>query len=189
MAGRPSPQAPKATWRAWARAERRAWAESAERSRDEAALRATLRAWPTWRAARWALAYAAFGDEIAPWPLGAGPAQALTRTVPGGALQLRAGRPPLERHPFGFAQPTARAPIVPDRAIDVVLVPGLAFDRAGTRLGYGAGLYDRLLPRLRSGIPRIGVTIDALICEALPREAHDVAMTHLLTPSGLQRIG
>ena len=143
-----------------------------------------------WRGARWALAYQPFGDEIDPWPLGApGPARASTRTAtPEEPLEIRAARPPFERHPFGFTQPTARAPLVPADAIDVVLVPGLAFDRAGTRLGHGAGLYDRLLPRLRPGIPLVGVTIDTAVVAALPREAHDVPMTHLLTPSGLIQV-
>jgi 5-formyltetrahydrofolate cyclo-ligase len=72
--------------------------------------------------------------------------------------------------------------------VDVALVPGLVFDVRGTRLGFGAGFYDRLLPSLRAGIPIIGVTRDALVVPELPSEAHDVLMVYLVTESGVRQI-
>ena len=66
-----------------------------------------------------------------------------------------------------------------------VLVPGRLFDHDGYRLGRGGGHYDRLLPLLRPGTPVIGLTTQARVVERLPREAHDVPMTHLATEQGI----
>jgi 5-formyltetrahydrofolate cyclo-ligase len=190
----PSPDAGKPAWRAWAHAVRRAWAADPQRrAADEAALHALLAGWGPWRGARTALAYVAFGDEpdpIAPWMRpGAAPALATTRTVgPGEPLQLRAWAEPFERHPFGFLQPRPDAPPVDPGDIDLVLVPGLAFDVHGARLGHGQGHYDRLLPTLPGHVPRVGVGLDALVVRRLPTEPHDAPMTHLLTPSGIRSI-
>jgi 5-formyltetrahydrofolate cyclo-ligase len=191
----PSPDAGKPAWRAWAHGVRRAWAADPQRrADDEAALHALLAAWGPWRGARTALAYVAFGDEpdpIAPWMRpGPAPALATTRTVgPGEPLQLRAWSEPFERHPFGFLQPHPDAPPVDPGDIDLVLVPGLAFDVHGARLGHGQGHYDRLLPTLPGHVPRVGVSLDALVVRRLPTEPHDAPMTHLLTPSGFRAIG
>lgn len=190
-ATRPAPDASKATWRAWAHAVRHAWgADPDRRARDQAAVRGHLAAWPRWRRARHPLVYVAFGDELDPLANDAAdPPWATTRTVGAHApLELRAYRPPFERHPFGFLQPRADAPRVDPAAVDLVLVPGLAFDRGGGRLGHGQGHYDRLLPTLPPDVPRVGVAIDALVVARVPTEAHDVPMTHLLTPSGLHAI-
>lgn len=70
-------------------------------------------------------------------------------------------------------------------AIDVVLVPARAFDRDGYRLGRGGGHYDRLLPALRPGVPVVGVACAARVVERLPREPHDLPMTHLATEQGI----
>ena len=162
-------------------------------------MHALLAAWGPWRGshavrgARRVLAYVAFGDEpdpIAPWMrLDGAPALATTRTVGRGEpLQLRAWVEPFERHPYGFLQPRRDAPPVDPGEIDIVLVPGLAFDVHGARLGHGQGHYDRLLPTLPGHVPRVGVTLDALIVERLPTEPHDAPMTHLLTPRGVRAI-
>jgi len=187
----PGPDAPKGAWRAWARARRRSWAaDPGQREADEAALRAALTRWAPWRGARLALVYVPFEDEVDPLPAAGSPPLATTRTPGGGRpLALHAWAGALERHRFGFLQPAADAPRVAPADVDLVLVPGLAFDLRGGRLGYGQGLYDRLLPLLAAGVPRVGVTIDALVVGRLPTEAHDVAMTHLLTPAGLRPVG
>jgi len=73
--------------------------------------------------------------------------------------------------------------------LDVLLVPGRAFDRRGTRLGRGGGHYDRLLPRLGPGVPAVGVTVDERVVPRLPTEPHDAPMTHLATQSGVRALG
>jgi 5-formyltetrahydrofolate cyclo-ligase len=95
---------------------------------------------------------------------------------------------PSEPHRWGYLQPVADAPVVPDADIAVALVPGALFDRHGHRLGHGAGYYDRLLPRLAPTTPRIGITPAALVVAELPVEPHDVKMTHLATEVGVREV-
>ena len=87
--------------------------------------------------------------------------------------------------PLGIRQPPPGAPTVDVAFVDAVLVPGRAFDRAGGRLGRGAGHYDRLLPSLRPPVPRVGVTLDRFVVDRVPVEPHDVPMTHLATEAGV----
>lgn len=187
----PPSTAPKGDWRAWARARRRSWAADTDRrAADEAAIRAALAAWGPWRSAKLALVYVPFAYEVDPLgAAGSPPPLATTRTLGAGRpLALHAWAGALERHRFGFLQPTADAARVAPADVDLALVPGLAFDRRGGRLGYGQGHYDRLLPLLRAGVPLVGVTLDALVVERLPTSAHDVGVTHLLTPSGVRTV-
>ena len=133
------------------------------------------------------LTYRPMSGEVDLDPLLIGFPCAVTRTWPEGRLTIHAAVVPMERHRYGFVQPVAAAPELDAREIAVALVPGLAFDRHGTRLGHGAGHYDRLLPRL-AGIPLVGVTPAALVVDRLPRESHDVAMTHLATEAGVHAV-
>lgn len=84
-------------------------------------------------------------------------------------------------------QPNADSPMVADDAIAVVLVPGLAFSMDGSRLGHGAGYYDRLLARLGGGVIRVGVT-DGFIVSGLTTDDHDVPMTHLAGETGVFKL-
>lgn len=110
---------------------------------------------------------------------------AVTRTA-GDRLTIHRLEPgmPLERHPLGFLQPPAGTPRLSPGQIGLALVPGLAFDRSGGRLGHGGGHYDRLLVQLRH-IPLVGVTHSTLILAHVPMLEHDIRMTHLLTEQGL----
>ncbi len=72
---------------------------------------------------------------------------------------------------------------------DVVLVPGLAVSAGGDRLGRGGGSYDRSLARVPRGVPvAILLHVDETDL-AVPTEAHDRAVTHVVTPSGVRRLG
>ena len=73
----------------------------------------------------------------------------------------------------GIPEPRPGYPEVEPAAVDWVLVPGLAFDDRGHRLGRGAGHYDRLLPRLRPEVPRWALVLEAQWVEDLPIEPHD----------------
>lgn len=137
----------------------------------------------------WVVGYRAMAGEVDLAPLFCRPELgpfAVTRTPESGDdLTVHPLDSPTERHRYGFDQPVAGAAVVPDDAIAVVLVPGLAFDRRGGRLGWGRGYYDRLLARLqaRDGpgqqpVVFVGVTGGYIVAE-LPTEPHDVTMTML----------
>ena len=87
----------------------------------------------------------------------------------------------LVRHRFGMLEPPADAPVVDPRELDVVLVPGVAFDPQGGRLGFGGGFYDRFLRRTPA--VRIGVCHDCCLVDAVPCAEHDEHMDWVVTPT------
>jgi 5,10-methenyltetrahydrofolate synthetase len=80
-------------------------------------------------------------------------------------------------------EPLPSCPQVPPEAIEFVLVPGVAFDADGRRLGYGGGYYDRLLPLLAPGTPRVAGAFDIQIVERVPAAPHDVRVDAIVTES------
>jgi 5-formyltetrahydrofolate cyclo-ligase len=72
---------------------------------------------------------------------------------------------------------------------DVVLVPGLAVDRTGVRLGRGGGSYDRALARVPAGTFVCVLLYDGEVLDRVPAEPHDRPVTAAVTPSGLTRLG
>ena len=64
--------------------------------------------------------------------------------------------------------------------IDLVIVPGVAFDRDGNRLGRGKGYYDRLLPRIPSAY-KVGICFPFQIVEEVPAEPFDIRMDEIIT--------
>ncbi len=82
---------------------------------------------------------------------------------------------------FGVREPAASCAAIPLEKFDLVLVPGLAFDKEGNRLGRGLGFYDRLLEKI-SGI-KCGVGYDFQLVEKIPTEPHDARVDFILTPS------
>jgi 5-formyltetrahydrofolate cyclo-ligase len=78
--------------------------------------------------------------------------------------------------------PGRRVPLRPS-AIDVVLVPGVGFDGAGHRLGFGGGHFDRFLARLRRGALAVGIALDEQVVDEVPVEEHDRNVDVLVTPS------
>ncbi len=185
----PPTHAPKAAWRAWARRVR-AQEVTAEHNREVAN---ALIAWPPYRRAQRVLIYLPFGSEVKLNGLlvETGTSFYLTRTwetADRGLTVHRLDWNRLETHRFGYLQPAATAEVVPPEEIELALVPGLTYDLFGTRLGYGQGYYDRFLPQLRGDVPRVGVTLDALVVPQLPRDVFDVPVTHLATESGVRQI-
>ena len=65
--------------------------------------------------------------------------------------------------------------------IDLVIIPGAAFDVSGSRLGYGAGFYDRLLAGIKKKIPVIAPAYEEQIIEKIPSEPHDVKVKKIVT--------
>jgi 5-formyltetrahydrofolate cyclo-ligase len=129
------------------------------------------------------LTYLAMPGEVDPGPPPGDRTVLVTRTPAAGPLTIHRIGAPRERHRFGFEQPVAGA----DRwtgPIDVVLLPGLAFGRDGSRLGRGTAYFDRLLADRDIGV-RVGVAPAARVVDRLPTESHDVAVTHLATETGV----
>jgi 5-formyltetrahydrofolate cyclo-ligase len=87
--------------------------------------------------------------------------------------------------PFGIREPSAWAPTRDLRDIDIFIVPGVAFARSGHRLGRGGGYYDCTLARRGPQARTLGVTFDINLLDALPTEAHDVAVDFVVTERGV----
>lgn len=182
----PAADAPKREWRRWARAVRPAVlpADISEQ------VVARLAEWLPTAPPGWVVSFCALPDEadLADLPRRAARPFALTRTPPQGPLTLHRADGPLETHRYGFAQPAPQSPPVEPSAVGVVLVPGLVFDRAGSRLGRGGGYYDGLLPQINPGAALVGVTTDQMVVERIPSADRDAAVTHLATQSGVSQV-
>ena len=92
----------------------------------------------------------------------------------------------LVRHRFGMLEPERSLPAIDPGEVEVVFVPGVAFDRQGGRLGFGGGFYDRLLPLVHQGI-RVGVTYEQLLLDVIPMGPWDSRVEWLATPAGLTK--
>jgi 5-formyltetrahydrofolate cyclo-ligase len=113
-----------------------------------------------------------------------GVAVALPRSLSDGSLDFRlfSREDELKKGPFGVLEPSAEAPPAATSP-DVVLVPALAVDLHGYRLGNGAGYYDRFLPHVDA--VSISPIFDFGVVDHVPREAHDLAVQRIATESGL----
>ncbi len=90
----------------------------------------------------------------------------------------------MKKGAFGIEEPQDGESVTPD----LLLVPLLAFDQKGYRLGYGGGYYDATIAHLRASkeITTIGVGYaEQAVLFNLPREAHDIPMDYMLTPDGV----
>ena len=84
--------------------------------------------------------------------------------------------------------PPDSATLAVGESIDLIVVPGVVFDRTGNRLGMGAGYYDRFFSWTRHTV-RLGLAWDCQVVAEAPREPHDVRMHYLLTEAGLITCG
>jgi 5-formyltetrahydrofolate cyclo-ligase len=135
--------------------------------------------------------FAAINDEINPAPLMTWlKAEGFRLALPvmqgkGKPLLMRSWAPGDAMAPaaWGISEPLDDKPAVDP---DVVLVPLLAFDSRGYRLGYGGGFYDRTLQRLRKLKPiiAVGLAYDEQKVDAVPAESYDERLDWVLTPSG-----
>lgn len=88
----------------------------------------------------------------------------------------------------GVREPADGRRIVPIEELRVVLVPGVAFDMRGARLGRGGGFYDRFLARLNPGTARIGVCFERRVVESLPIDPWDQKVDVLVTENAVRRL-
>jgi len=144
------------------------------------------------RSARTVLAFWSFGSEVPTAPMlrgmhDLGLVVALPR-IEGAELQVLPYEPgdPLAETTFGAMEPAGGDPIDPT-AIDVIVTPGVAFDRQGRRVGYGGGFYDRLFP-LANRARRIAVAFDLQVVDAsLPAGRSDWSVHAIVTETGTIR--
>lgn len=165
-------------------------------ARQDAArdLAENLLALPELAVAATVLAYAALPSELDPMPAiwslrKRGVRIAYPRIEAPGVLDLHYVEHELELvpGPFGLAQPSEHAPRTPHALIDAIVIPGVAFDEQGWRLGYGGGYYDRLLPMCRPNCLRIGIAFDEQVIAHIPVEEHDARVHLVVTPARVIR--
>ncbi|NYE56597.1 5-formyltetrahydrofolate cyclo-ligase [Carboxydothermus ferrireducens] len=83
---------------------------------------------------------------------------------------------------YGILEPKEEARTIAEpEVIDLVLVPGVAFDLKGNRLGYGAGFYDRFLPNLRPAVKKVALAFELQIVPKIPTGPHDIPMDYIIT--------
>ncbi len=177
-----------------------------ERRRRAGPLVARIAEHPAFRAAQTVLVYVAMRGEVPLAELVArareeGKQVVLPRVVPGAralALHVWPEHGELVRGDLGVAEPPPHWESVTAGAVDLALVPGLAFDLGGGRLGQGGGYYDSLLgelaPRPRDAgdarLPRrVGVAWAFQLMPAVPREAHDVGVDAVVTEESWYDLG
>ena len=114
--------------------------------------------------------------------IAAGKTLVLPRCAAGHAIDLCVVRSmdDLESGAYGILEPGADCPRVEPEEIDLIFVPGTAFDVRGHRIGQGGGYYDRYLNRTRA--VRVGVCHDFALLSVVPSEAHDARMDIVVTP-------
>lgn len=172
------------------KAEWRSWARNIPRAHLSPRVIEQLTAWAPLHGA--VLTYLAMPHEVDVAQATAGERcrVLIPRTEPDGGLSVHDLDPDsLVTHRFGFREPPRQSVPVHLDEVDVVLVPGLVFDRAGHRIGHGAGMYDHLLDRLALGVVRVGIAVDDVFVDRVPVEPHDRSVDWVATESGIHRVG
>jgi 5-formyltetrahydrofolate cyclo-ligase len=164
--------------------------EPGERAAASAQARALLAAQPLWKRAQWVLFFASLPGELDVWPLLAealstGKKVALPRFVAKSkayeVCQIQDAKSDLQTGHFGIREPSSHCARLPSARLDLILVPGVAFDLICRRLGRGKGYYDQLLGTLHG--TTCGVAFDEQVVEEIPVESHDVRLDCVLTPT------
>jgi 5-formyltetrahydrofolate cyclo-ligase len=162
-----------------------------ERRAKSEAVRARLLDLPAYRAANTVLGYMHFGAELQsePWVARvlADGKQLLLPKVNAATRELELYRVEnlardLAPGAWNILEPLPScARFAPDESLDFILLPGVAFTRAGARLGYGGGFYDKLLARLKPGPALVAGAYSMQVVEAIPQEATDRRVEWLVT--------
>ena len=166
-----------------------------KRKADSAKLCANLRQQTFFQKARSLLFFAPLPEEPDLWPL-------LNEILAGKSLvalpcfdadnrgyqprRIRDIHVELMSSKFGIREPAPTCIAVPLADLDVVLVPGVAFNSLGHRLGRGRGYYDRLLENFAGN--KIGIAFDEQMVEVIPVENNDVPMDWIITPTQTIRV-
>ncbi len=144
---------------------------------------ARLGEWPALAGAKRVAVYAAVAGEIDPEPFAsriraAGGIVCYPRVGGDACLSFHESTA-LRPGPLGIPEPAEDAPQVPIESLDLVVVPGVAFDAAGRRLGQGKGYYDRSLPQARG--TTVGLAYDFQVVPEVPHAATDFVLDLVVT--------
>ncbi|MHB1652821.1 MAG: 5-formyltetrahydrofolate cyclo-ligase [Desulfitobacteriaceae bacterium] len=151
---------------------------------------------PEYGKARTVMLFLNFRDEVettglAEETLARGKRLILPRCAPQGVLIpaiIRDLGQDIEPGMWGIREPKQKGLAEEDPLIiDLVIVPGAAFDLKGNRLGYGGGYYDRFFARLRPSVPRVAIGFAAQVLPEVPIGRYDQKMTILITEEGVHR--
>jgi len=165
-----------------------------EQARAERSIRIAdrLLALPELAHAGTVMLFSSFGSEVDTAPMLEGLAErgvrlALPRVGDGeiAAVTYRPGDP-LSEVPFGGLEPSD-GEVVADTELDVIVTPGVAFDRRGFRVGYGGGYYDRLFGRTRPDAFRVAVGFALQVVDEVPHGSVDLPVDALVTEDNVIR--
>jgi len=159
---------------------------------SDAAIAAHILAMPEYRAAKCVFIFASLPSEMSTAPiiadaLRSGKKLAVPLVVGNGIMELKQIRSEAElsRGAFGIPEPSKTAGSVGIGEIDFAVIPCVTCSHSGKRLGRGGGYYDRFLDRYRGF--SVLVCREALVCEDIPLEAHDVSLPVVVTENGVFR--
>lgn len=82
---------------------------------------------------------------------------------------------------YGILEPLDNCPAVSSEDLDLILMPGAAFDRQGGRVGYGMGYYDRFLTNMKDCVDKIALAYDFQVLDRVPMEERDVRINGIIT--------
>lgn len=174
---------------------RRAALSGEERRAKSAAVQQRLLDLPEFQAAGRVLFFVSFSSEVETLPM---IEQALRLGKEVAAPKVMAGQPELELRrltdpqaqlqpgKLGILEPNDDCPLVSLAEADLIIVPAVAWDERGYRVGYGGGFYDRLLARA-GDVPKIGLGFECQVISEVPRLAHDLGVDILVTEERVLR--
>lgn len=156
--------------------------------REEAALRVyqAVVQLPEFQAAQTVFCYAAAGEELSTvWIAAAHPRVAFPKVLGDGVMKFYCGGK-MEQGFRGIMEPQGGKEVFP-QAGDLMLLPGLAFGKDGSRLGYGGGYYDRYLDACAVRPICCGIGYEAQVLETVPTEPYDQTLDLLITEQKVRR--
>jgi 5-formyltetrahydrofolate cyclo-ligase len=94
----------------------------------------------------------------------------------------------MTQNPYGIYEPVSGSKIRSLKNISAVIIPGIAFDMRGNRLGFGGGYFDKFLKRLPEKTLKIAFAFSTQIVKYAPRERHDIKMDYIVTEKGVYQV-